>query len=155
MPHPKSESRRESPGIERHDSTIFTGLPPPWGTPSYKFGFRSSVQENGLPGEERHEGLVLRNDVLTNGFIGCSLARTLARIFFVPRLRPPSPPRNPEGVANLKKAICVVRRDSIIRVTLKFFYCSSLSQLMILALGSSQKCSRCIQTHTPFTVGSH
>ena len=31
---------------------------------------------------------------------------------------PPPPPRNPEGVANLKKAICVVRSDSIIRVTL-------------------------------------
>ena len=31
------------------------------------------------------------------------------------------PPRNPEGVANLKKAICVVRSDSIIGVTLYFF----------------------------------
>ena len=84
------------------------------GRPSYKFGFRSSVQKNGLPGEGRHEGLVPRNDVLTNGFIGFSLARTLARILFVPRL----PPRNPEGVANLEKAICVVRSDSIIGVTL-------------------------------------
>ena len=65
--------------------------------PSQKFGFRSSVQKNRLPGEGRHEGLVPRNDVLTNGFIGFSLAR----ILFVPRLRPP---RNPEGVANLKKA---------------------------------------------------
>ena len=37
--------------------------------PGYKFGFRSSVQKNGLPGEERHEGLVPRNDVLTTGFI--------------------------------------------------------------------------------------
>ena len=27
--------------------------------------------------------------------------------------------------------------------------------LMMLALGNSEKCSRCIQTHTPFTVGSH
>ena len=59
------------------------------GPPSYKFGFRSSVQKNGFPGEGRHEGLVPRNDVLTNGFIGFSLARTLARILFVPRLRPP------------------------------------------------------------------
>ena len=25
----------------------------------------------------------------------------------------------------------------------------------MLALGNSQKCSRCIQTDTPFTVGSH
>ena len=31
--------------------------------PSYKFGFRSSVQKNGLPGEGRHKGLVPRNDV--------------------------------------------------------------------------------------------
>ena len=38
-------------------------------TPSYNFGFRSSVQKNGLPGEERHGGLVPRNDVLRNGFI--------------------------------------------------------------------------------------
>ena len=42
---------------------IITGLPV---RPSNKFGFRSSVQKNGLPGEGRHEGLVLRNDVLTN-----------------------------------------------------------------------------------------
>ena len=78
---------------------IITGLP---GLPSYKFGFRSSVQKNGPPGEGIHEGLVPRNDVLTNGFLRFSLARTLARILFVSRLRPP---RNPEGVANLKKAI--------------------------------------------------
>ena len=25
----------------------------------------------------------------------------------------------------------------------------------MLALGNSEKCSRCIQTHTPFTIGSH
>ena len=125
---------------------------PPRGTPSYKFGFRSSVQKNGLPGEGRNEGLVPRNYVLTNGFRGFSLARTLARILFVPSFRTP---RNPEGVANLKKAICVARSDSIIGVTLYFFYCSSVSQLMMLALVNSEKCSRCIQTHTPFTVGSH
>ena len=82
--------------------------------PSYKFGFRSSVKKNGLPGEGRHEGLVPRNDVLTNGFIGFSLARTLARKLFVTRLHPPPPPRNPEGVSNLKKAICFVQSDSII-----------------------------------------
>ena len=43
-----------------------------------------------------------------------TLARTLARILFVPVLRPP---RIPESVANLKKAICVARSDSIIGVT--------------------------------------
>ena len=37
--------------------------------PSHKFGFRSSVQKNGLPGEGKYEGLVPRNDVLTSGFI--------------------------------------------------------------------------------------
>ena len=42
--------------------------------PSHKMGFRSSVSKSGLPGEGRHEGLVPRNDVLTNGFIGFSLA---------------------------------------------------------------------------------
>ena len=67
-------------------SFVITGLPV---RPSHKFGFRSSVSKNGLPGEGRHEGLVPRNDVLTNGFIWFSLARTLARILFVPRLRSP------------------------------------------------------------------
>ena len=55
----------------------------------HKMGFRSSAAKNGLPGEGRHDGLVPRNDVLTNGFIWFSLARTLARILFVPRLRSP------------------------------------------------------------------
>ena len=45
---------------------VFTGLPV---RPSHKMGFRLSAVKNGLPGEGRHEGLVLRNDVLTNGFI--------------------------------------------------------------------------------------
>ena len=45
---------------------IITGLPV---RPSHKFGFRSSVSKSGLPGEGRHEGLVPRNDVLTNGFM--------------------------------------------------------------------------------------
>ena len=45
---------------------FFTGLPV---QPSHKMGFRSSVSKSGLPGEGRHEGLVPRNDVLTNGFI--------------------------------------------------------------------------------------
>ena len=37
--------------------------------PSHKMGFRSSVSKSGLPGKGRHEGLVARNDVLTNCFI--------------------------------------------------------------------------------------
>ena len=45
---------------------IITGLP---GKPSHKFGFRSAVAKNSLLGKGRHEGLVPRNDVLTNGFV--------------------------------------------------------------------------------------
>ena len=52
-------------------SFLVTGLP---GKPSHKMGFRSSVSKSGHPGEGKHEGLVRRNDVLTNGFIGFSLA---------------------------------------------------------------------------------
>ena len=48
---------------------IITGLPV---RPSHKMGFRSSVSKRGLPGEGRHEGLVPRNDVVTNGFIWVS-----------------------------------------------------------------------------------
>ena len=47
-------------------TVLFTGLPV---RSSHKMGFRSSAAKNGLPGEGRHEGLVPRNDVLTNGFI--------------------------------------------------------------------------------------
>ena len=47
------------------------------------------MQKNGPLGEERHEGLLPRNDVLTNGFIGFFLAGTLAGILLVPRLSPP------------------------------------------------------------------
>ena len=65
---------------------IFTGLPV---RPSHKMDFRSSAAKSGHPGEGKHEGLVPRNDVLTNGFIWFSLARSLARILFVPRLRSP------------------------------------------------------------------
>ena len=57
--------------------------------PSHKMGFRSSAAKNGLPGEGRHEGVVPRNRVVTNGFIWFSLARTFAWILFVPRLRSP------------------------------------------------------------------
>ena len=49
------------------DIIIITGLPVQ--QPSHKMGFRSSAAKNGLPGEGKHEGLVPRNDVLTNGFM--------------------------------------------------------------------------------------
>ena len=77
-------------------------------TPSYNFGFRSSVQKNGLPGEGRHGGLVPRNDVLTNGFIPFFLALTLPRIFFANRLHP----LETQKALQIKKAICVVRSVS-------------------------------------------
>ena len=54
-----------------HRFSLITGLP---GKSSHEMGFRSSVSKNGHPGEGKHEGLVRRNDVLTNGFIGFSLA---------------------------------------------------------------------------------
>ena len=59
--HKKHSSKSDIPTQD-----FVTGLP---GKPSYKMGFRSSAAKNGLPGEGRHEGLVARNDVLTNGFI--------------------------------------------------------------------------------------
>ena len=73
-------------GLSLFKTSLFTGQP---GKPSHKMGFRSSVSKSGHPGEGKHEGLVRRNDVLTNGFIGFSLAWTLARILFVPCLRSP------------------------------------------------------------------
>ena len=60
--------------------------------PSHKMGFRSSVSKSGLPGEGRHEGLVPRNDVLTNGFIWVSLARTLHGHFLYLVCAPPEKP---------------------------------------------------------------
>ena len=86
-----------------------------WAKPSYYYGFRSSPQKNVHPGKGTHEGLVPRNDDLTIGFIRFSLARTLARTFFVPRRLPPPPPsllpRNPEGVANQGYLRCSKRFD--------------------------------------------
>ena len=62
----KISNKRSKLILQSRKIHFFTGLP---GKPSHKFGFRSSVQKNGLPGEGRHEGLVTRNDVLTSGFI--------------------------------------------------------------------------------------
>ena len=50
---------------------LITGLP---GKPSHNMGYRSSESQSGHPGEGKDEGLVRRNDVLTNGFIGFYLA---------------------------------------------------------------------------------
>ena len=45
---------------------FITGLPV---RPVIKWAFGPAVSKSGLPGEGRHQGLVPRNDVLTNGFI--------------------------------------------------------------------------------------
>ena len=55
-----------NPGHTHLDLYLVTGLPV---RPSHKMSVRWSVSKSGLPGEGRHEGLVPRNDVLTNGFI--------------------------------------------------------------------------------------
>ena len=88
--------------------------------------------------EDTRVGLVPRNDVLTNGFIWFSLARTLARILFVLRLRPPW---------ETQKALRTWRRLFVLFDSIrsweslyKFCHCSSLSQLMMLALENSEKC---------------
>ena len=60
--------------------------------PSHKMGVRASGSKSGLPGEGRHEGLGPRNDVLTNGFIWVSLARTLHGYFLYLVCAPPEKP---------------------------------------------------------------
>jgi len=61
------------------------------------FQGRSVIAEKRSPGGGKTRGSGSENDVFRSGFIRFSLARTLARIFFVPLLRSP---RNKEGVAN-------------------------------------------------------
>ena len=69
------------------------------------------------------------------GFIRFSLARTLTRIFFVPLLRSP---RNKEGVANQEGYLrCSKGFDDSPESLYKFCHCSSLSQLIMFALGNS------------------
>ena len=76
-------------------SSIITGLPVVHPVIISVFG--RSIQKRS-PGGGKTRGLEPRNDVLSTYFIRFSLAR----IFFVSRpcSSPPSPPRNPEGVAN-------------------------------------------------------
>ena len=95
--------------------------------PSHKMGFRSSVSKSGLPGEGRHEGLVPRNDVLTNGFIWVSLARRLTRILFVPRLR--SPWKTHKALRTWRRLFALFEPIRSWESLYNFFYCSSLSQL--------------------------
>ena len=75
------------------------------------------MQKNGLLGKERHEGLVPRNDVLTNGFKTFSPALTRARIFFVPRLRlhPCFPPQKPSRRCESRRLFAFSKQFSTIR----------------------------------------
>ena len=129
---------------------LITGLPV---RPRNKFSFRSSVSKSGLPGEGRHEGLVPRNNVLRNGFIWCSLARTRARILFVPRLR--SPWKTHKALRTWRRLFALFEAIRSWESLYNFFIVRVWGSQMMLALGNSEKCSRCIQTDTPFTVGSH
>ena len=81
-----------------------------WATPFHGCPVINSVfgglcRKTVPPGEGKHESLVY--DFHLHG---------LLHEYFLYLVS--VPPRTPEGVANLKKAICVVRRDSIIGVTL-------------------------------------
>ena len=123
------------------------------GLPSYKFGFRSSVQKNGARGrQDTRSGTERRcshkwfhtifpcTDPSTNTYCTC----------------PPPPPQKPRRRCEPEGSyLRYLKRFDHRSHSYKFCHCSSLSQLMMLALGNSEKCSRCIQTHTPFTVGSH
>ena len=71
------------------------------------------------------------------------------------RLHPPSPPETQKALRTWRRLFALFEAIRSWESLYKFCHCSSLSQLMMLALGNSEKCSRCIQTHTPFTVGSH
>ena len=61
--------------------------PPPWGTPSYKFDFRSSMQKNVLRGKGRHKvwyrGTMFSQVVSYDSSFNCT--DSYARIYFVPR----------------------------------------------------------------------
>ena len=67
--------------------------------------------EKRTPGGGKTQGLVPRNDVLTNGFIRFSFAPTLARIYIYFYLAL-APPENPEDVANQESYLrCLKRFD--------------------------------------------
>ena len=92
---------------------LFTGLPL-LGLPSYKFSFRSSVKT--VP-RGREDTRVWYRETMFSQVVSYDFPlHGLLHEYFLYLVS--VPPRNPEGVANLKKAICVVRRDWIIGVTL-------------------------------------
>ena len=127
--------------------SLITGLPLS-GPLSYKFRFPLSVQKNGLTEEGRHEGLVPRtmfSEVVSYDF---PLHVPLHEDFLYHSSALPET----QKALRVKKAICVVRSDSITLQVLSLFEFKSVD---MLALGNSEKWSRYIQTRTPFTVGSH
>ena len=79
------------------------------GAPSYKFGFRSSVQRNVLSGEGRHEvwyRQTMFSQVVSYDF---PLHGPLHEYFLY---LAPAPPENPEGVANQEGYLrCLKRFD--------------------------------------------
>ena len=118
MPPDDSRLPKSSEG-NRGREWVFTGLPLS-GLPSYKFGFRSFVQKNGPRGKE--DTRVWYQETMFSQMVSYDfpLHGPLHEYFLYLVSAPPPPPhpRNPEGVVNLQKAICVVRSDSIIGVTL-------------------------------------
>ena len=74
----------------RAETFLFVTGPPPFRRCPVINSVFGRLYRKTVPREGIHEGLIPRNDVLTNGF-----RFSLARILFVPRLRPPLPPPKP------------------------------------------------------------
>ena len=105
--------RRQGLECEQRLSAIITGLPHS-GMPSYQFAFRSSVQKNGLRGRE--DTRVWYRETM----FSCKWFHTIfpCTNTFWPSSPPPPPPQKPRRRCEPEEAICVVRSDSIIGVTL-------------------------------------
>ena len=98
---------------------------------SYKFRFRLSVQKNGLTEEGRHEGLVPRtmfSEVVSYDFPSHEYFWYLSSA--LPEI---------QKALRVKKAIYVVRSDSIIGVTLRVLSLFVFKSVDMLALGNSEE----------------
>ena len=114
--------------------SCITGLPLS-GPLSYKFRFRLSVQKNGLPEEGRHEGLVPRtmfSEVVSYDFP--SHVPLHEYFWYLSSALPET-----QKALRVKRAICVVRSDSIIGVTLRVLSLFEFKSVDMLALGNSEK----------------
>ena len=86
--------------------------------PSHKMGFRSSGVEKWSPGGGKTRGSGTKKRCSHKWFhMSFSFTEPYTDTFCTSSARPL---KNPQGVANLKKAICVVRGDSIVGVTIIF-----------------------------------